>query len=388
MLKRVTAQPCSRRVPVLASLSRSDNSTEIIDISNSSDDRAAPVVQPRRKRGRPRKAKNLKGSSPDEPAATEQEEEEEWDFFGELASHIETQSQRGWAESDQEEEEEEEEAPNAVEGKVIEPATDKANGESIPEAASAAFGGGRQEEVLREEDEDEDVDYDDPKYQQKPDWMQDAVWQAISNQGPGDGDDEGQPLWVEEEDPTWPDEEPEDGWGFRTSQFFDKISIKNDKPAEDDDEDDEQLKMNWDSEADDWMIKEITANDWEHTVFADPSPLVVYAFARYGRRGMDSWKMLEQLEKAVTSVWESGKAPLRAVKVDVGMEIDLGSALGIGKDECPQLLFIKNGKGLYSLKDQRTSEELMQLLAHFFYNGKRPSFLNTTSSPESLRSVA
>jgi hypothetical protein len=28
-------------------------------------------------------------------------------------------------------------------------------------------------------------------------------------------------------------------------------------------------------------------------------------------RGMDSWKMLEQLEKAVTSVWESGKAPLR-----------------------------------------------------------------------------
>jgi hypothetical protein len=160
---------------VLASLSRSDNSTEIIDISNSSDDRAAPVVQPRRKRGRPRKAKNLKGSSPDEPAATEQEEEEEeWDFFGELASHIETQSQRGWTESEQEEEEEE---------VVIEPATDKANGESIPEAASAAFGGGRQKEVLREEDEDEDVDYDDPKYQQKPDWMQDAVWQAISNQG-------------------------------------------------------------------------------------------------------------------------------------------------------------------------------------------------------------
>ena len=102
---------------------------------------------------------------------------------------------------------------------------------------------------------------------------------------PGDDDDEGQPLWVEEEDPNWPDDEPEDGWGFNTSQFFNKVSIKNDKSAEDDDEDDEEeLKMNWDSEADDWLIKEITANDWESSVFADPSPLVVYTFARYGRR--------------------------------------------------------------------------------------------------------
>ena len=40
----------------------------------------------------------------------------------------------------------------------------------------------------------------------------------------------------------------------------------------------------------------------------------------------------------------------QAVKVDVGMEVDMGSALGIGKDDCPQLLFIKNGKGLYRLK--------------------------------------
>lgn len=102
--------------------------------------------------------------------------------------------------------------------------------------------------------------------------------------GSGDEDDDEQPLWVDEEDPTWPDEEPEDGWGFKTSQFFDKVSIKNDKPAEDDDEGDEELKMNWENEADDWMIQEITANDWESSVFADPSPLIVYAFARYGRR--------------------------------------------------------------------------------------------------------
>lgn len=32
------------------------------------------------------------------------------------------------------------------------------------------------------------------------------------------------------------------------------------------------------------------------------------------------------------------------------MEIDLGSALDINKNDCPQLLFIKNGKGLYRLK--------------------------------------
>ncbi|KAG0619381.1 hypothetical protein M758_4G135600 [Ceratodon purpureus] len=406
-LKWVTAKPCSRRAPVMASFSGSENSTEIIDIeiSNSSDDEGAPV-QPRQKSGRPRKVKNIEGSSTSQVDGQEEteEDEEEWDFFGELATHIEKGSESGWTEKEQEQEEEHARTPNFVEAEVVGTTTDNANADitvesstsdgSIPEAARPSFEG-RQEskdEFLREEDssddEDDDIDFDDPKYQQKPDWMQDAVWQAIKNQGPGDDDDEGQPLWVDEEDPNWPEGEPEDGWGFKTSQFFDKISIKNDKSAEDDDEDDEELKMNWESEADDWMIREISTNEWEYSVFADPSPLVVYMFARYGRRGKDSWKMLEQLEKAVTSVWESGKAPLRAIKVDIGMEIDLGSALGINKDECPQLLFIKNGKGLYRLKDQRTSEELMQLMAHFFYNGKRPSFVDTTSSPESLGSVA
>jgi len=152
-------------------------------------------------------------------------------------------------------------------------------------------------------------------------------------------------------------------------------------------EDDEELRINWENEADDWMIQEITRNEWESSVFGNPSPLVVYVFARYGRRGLDSWKTLEQLEKAVTKVWESNKAPLRAVKVDIGMEIDLGSALGIGKDDCPQLLFIKNGKGLHRLKERRTSEELVQLMAHFFYNGAKPASLKTTSSPEIFRHV-
>jgi hypothetical protein len=36
----------------------------------------------------------------------------------------------------------------------------------------------------------------------------------------------------------------------------------------------------------------------------------------------------------------------------------------------------------------RTSEELLQYIAHFFYNGKRPSSLQTLTSSESLKSVA
>lgn len=40
----------------------------------------------------------------------------------------------------------------------------------------------------------------------------------------------------------------------------------------------------------------------------------------------------------------------QAVKVDVGMEVDLGSALEIHQDKCPQLIFIKNGKALHKLE--------------------------------------
>lgn len=40
----------------------------------------------------------------------------------------------------------------------------------------------------------------------------------------------------------------------------------------------------------------------------------------------------------------------QAVKIDVGLEVDLGTALNIKPDDCPQILFIKNGKGLYKLE--------------------------------------
>ncbi|KAG2299107.1 hypothetical protein Bca52824_035579 [Brassica carinata] len=44
------------------------------------------------------------------------------------------------------------------------------------------------------------------------------------------------PLVVNEEDPNWP--EDADGWEFSFNQFFNKITIKNEKKDDDDDEDD------------------------------------------------------------------------------------------------------------------------------------------------------
>jgi hypothetical protein len=67
---------------------------------------------------------------------------------------------------------------------------------------------------------------------------------------------------------------------------FEDMEIRPDKQKSNDegDDDDDELALNWETEADNWVIKEITTNDWEATVFADPSPLVVYLFARYGPR--------------------------------------------------------------------------------------------------------
>ncbi|CAK9236428.1 unnamed protein product [Sphagnum troendelagicum] len=164
-------------------------------------------------------------------------------------------------------------------------------------------------------------------------------------EGDDDDDDDGQPLWVEEDDPTWP------------------------------------------AEAHNWVIKEITTNDWEATVFADPSPLVVYLFARYGPRGPDGWNMLNELEKAVETIWESWKAPLRVVKLDMGLKIDLASALEIHIDECPALLLIKNGKGFQRLEGFKSSEELMQIMAHYFYNAAQPSCLDQIPTTKNVKRI-
>lgn len=91
------------------------------------------------------------------------------------------------------------------------------------------------------------------------------------------------PLVMEEEDPDWPEEDA-DGQGFGLDQFFNKITIKNAKKDNDDDEnDDTENELVW--QDDDYIrpIKDITSEAWEETVFKDISPLIVLVHNRYKR---------------------------------------------------------------------------------------------------------
>lgn len=89
------------------------------------------------------------------------------------------------------------------------------------------------------------------------------------------------PLVVEEDDPDWPDDA--DGRGFGLDQFFNKITIKNVKKDEDDEQYDSENEMVW--QDDDYIrpIKDITGAEWEEAVFKDISPLIVLVHNRYKR---------------------------------------------------------------------------------------------------------
>lgn len=89
------------------------------------------------------------------------------------------------------------------------------------------------------------------------------------------------PLVVEEDDPNWP--EDADGWGFNLGQFFNKITIKNVKKDDDDENYDSENEIVW--QDDDYIrpIKDITSAEWEETIFKDISPLVVLVHNRYKR---------------------------------------------------------------------------------------------------------
>lgn len=88
------------------------------------------------------------------------------------------------------------------------------------------------------------------------------------------------PLVVEEDDPDWP--EDADGWGFNLGQFFDKITIKNNKKA-DNDNDDSDDEIVWQDDNYIRPIKDIKTAEWEETVFKDISPLVIIVHNRYKR---------------------------------------------------------------------------------------------------------
>lgn len=89
------------------------------------------------------------------------------------------------------------------------------------------------------------------------------------------------PLVVDEEDPDWP--EDADGWGFNFDQFFDKITIKNVKKDGEDEDYDSDKEIVWQDDNYIKPIRDITAREWEDTVFKDFNPLVILVHNRYKR---------------------------------------------------------------------------------------------------------
>lgn len=98
---------------------------------------------------------------------------------------------------------------------------------------------------------------------------------------------------------------------------------------------------------------------------------------------------------------------IQTVKIDINIERDLAYALKV--KECPQILFLRGNKILYREKGKaycfhnritgsifkllyflvlmkimdfaefRTADELVQMIAHFYYNAKKPSCVNNAN---------
>uniref|UniRef100_A0ACD5VTT8 Uncharacterized protein n=1 Tax=Avena sativa TaxID=4498 RepID=A0ACD5VTT8_AVESA len=175
--------------------------------------------------------------------------------------------------------------------------------------------------------------------------------ERVADEEPGEEGGE-QKTVVEEEDTSWP-LDADVGWGIRASEYFDKHSIKNVTV--------DGVEIDWEGEVDQGWVKEINCLEWESFAF-HPSPLIVLVFERYNRAA-DNWRFLQELEKAT-----------KTVKIDVNIERDLASALQA--KECPQLLFLRGNKMLYREREIRTADELVQMIAYFYYNAKRPSCVN------------
>lgn len=182
----------------------------------------------------------------------------------------------------------------------------------------------------------------------------------------GSDDKEPQLAVMEEADEDWVDDEDvEDRWKVRASDFFKEPLITN-VVGED------GTLIDWEGEADNCIIQEICNMEWDDMAF-HPTPLVVLVFERYTRT-CDNWKALKELEKAFQVYWEShNKLPPRTVKIDAKIEKDLASALRV--KDTPEILFIRGGKLLYRETEVRTANELVQMIAHFYYNAKRPTWL-------------
>ncbi|KAF5179743.1 Thioredoxin-like fold domain-containing protein mrl7l protein [Thalictrum thalictroides] len=179
------------------------------------------------------------------------------------------------------------------------------------------------------------------------------------------------PLVVDEEDPDWP--EDADGWGFNLGQFFDKISIKNVKKDDDDDENyDSDKEIVW--QDDDYIrpIKEISTKEWEEIVFKDISPLVVFVHNRY-KRPKENEMVRQELEKVAHIFWNCGLPSPRCVAVDAVVEVDLVSALNVSV--FPEVLYTKAGRILYREKVFRSADELSKIMGYFYYGAAKPPCL-------------
>lgn len=183
-----------------------------------------------------------------------------------------------------------------------------------------------------------------------------------------DDDDDGQmdeQMVVDDDDPTWP-VDADVGWGTRASEYFEKHPIKNIVG-------DDGVEIDWEGEIDDSWIQEINCLEWESFAF-HPSPLIVLVFERYNRAN-DNWKLLKELENALKVYWSAkDRLPPRAVKLDINIERDLAYALKVRQG--PQLLFLRGQRILYRELELRTSDELVQMIAFFYYNAKKPSWVD------------
>ncbi|URE02227.1 hypothetical protein MUK42_24905 [Musa troglodytarum] len=180
------------------------------------------------------------------------------------------------------------------------------------------------------------------------------------------------PLVVEEEDPNWP--EDADGRGFNLDQFFNKITIKNVRNDDDDHNYESDKEVVWQDDNYILPIKDITAREWEDTVFKDFNPLKASSLPP---RPRENEKARNELERAVEMFWESGLPSPRCVAIDACVEHDLVDALQVSI--YPEILFTKAGKILHRDKVVRSADEWSKIMAFFYYKAVRPTCLDKTA---------
>ncbi|RRT40557.1 hypothetical protein B296_00058460 [Ensete ventricosum] len=178
-------------------------------------------------------------------------------------------------------------------------------------------------------------------------------------------------LVVEEEDPNWP--EDADGRGFNLDQFFNKITIKNVRNDDGDDNYDNDKEVVWQDDNYIRSVRDITAREWEDTVFKDFNPLVILVHNRYRRLAL----FFLGFQFRYFSVM--------CVAIDACVEHDLVDALQVSI--YPEVLFTKAGKILHRDKVffvsvVRSADEWSKIMAFFYYKAVRPSCLEKTAGKD------